>query len=147
MSAVTVNPRPVRIAPRRPSTAPVRRPHPLTPPQAGAGHRSARTVADARARAAARRRALAVRRFFALVVVAGIVLAGVSLFALRSEAAPEPVMTATVVVGPGETVWDIASEYLPAGGSTHAYVAEILAYNDVQAASIAPGAVLQLPRP
>ena len=58
-----------------------------------------------------------------------------------------PGNAATVVVGPGETVWDIAVEYLPEGTMPQVYVADILRHNDIDPAAVAPGAVLQLPRP
>ena len=100
-----------------------------------------------RRRAAARvflvRRLLTAAALLCLVVV-GIAAVGV----LRSEASSDAsVLTATVVVGPGDTVWDIAREYTPAGVAPQAYVAQVLRYNDVDATAIQPGTVLQLPQP
>lgn len=91
---------------------------------------------------------LLARRLLALAIILVIVSVGVwTATALRSEASGDAgTVAATVVVGPGETVWDIAAEYLPEGQSAHGYVARVLRYNDIDAAAVAPGTVLQLPR-
>lgn len=79
--------------------------------------------------------------------VAALVAVTVGGLALRSDAAPATAPApVTVVVAPGDTVWDLALAHLPPGSSPHAYVAEVLARNDVDAAAVRPGTVLRLPR-
>lgn len=101
-----------------------------------------------RPRAPRLRLTLLARRLVALMVTLVIVSMAVwTATALRSEASGDAgTVAATVVVGAGETVWDIANAYLPAGQSAHGYVARVLRYNDIDAAAVAPGTVLQLPR-
>lgn len=91
---------------------------------------------------------LLARRLLALLLTLVVVSVAVwTATALRSEASGDAgVVAATVVVGAGETVWDIAADYLPAGETTHGYVARVLRFNDIDAAAVAPGTVLQLPR-
>ena len=95
-----------------------------------------------------RRRNVMLRRRIAAVLVIGVVALVVSgLWAMRSEASSDTgPLEATVVVAPGETVWEIANEYVPAGAHPQAYVARVLRYNNVDAASVQPGTVLRLPR-
>lgn len=127
-------PRTARPAPR-PSPRPSRRP-------------VSRTAARRRPAAAPRLRlTLLARRLVALLVTLAVVSVAVwAATALRSEASGDAgVVAATVVVGAGETVWDIATAYRPAGESAHGYVARVLRYNDIDAAAVAPGTVLQLP--
>lgn len=57
---------------------------------------------------------------------------------------PEPVV---VVVGPGETIWDLAFPHLPAGEDPRAFVARIVAFNDVDAGALRPGTVVRIPAP
>lgn len=112
-------------------------------------HRTIRAgTRPADGRPAARRRTVVVRRrLVALVTIAGLVLALGVTWAMRSEAAPDGVAEATVVVAPGETVWDIATQYVPDGVHPQAYVAHVLRYNDVEASAVLPGTALRLPRP
>jgi LysM repeat protein len=87
------------------------------------------------------------RRIAALLTVTFVVLALCGAWALRSDASQEAgVVEATVVVAPGQTVWDIATDYVPEGQHPQAYVAEVLRYNALDAAAVAPGTVLRLPR-
>ncbi|HVM12736.1 MAG TPA: LysM peptidoglycan-binding domain-containing protein [Egibacteraceae bacterium] len=58
--------------------------------------------------------------------------------------AAEPI---TVVVAPGETLWDIAAPHAPAGTEPMAYVVQIAAFNGVDPRAVQPGTVLQLPPP
>jgi LysM domain len=51
----------------------------------------------------------------------------------------------TVVVAPGQTLWDIARRYAPANRDLTAWAAEIAAYNDVEAQSVQPGTPLVIP--
>jgi NAD/NADP transhydrogenase alpha subunit len=119
--------------------------------QAGVGARRvppARRVPRAARRARRLRPTLLARRLLALVITLVIVSMVVwTATALHSEASSDAgVVAATVVVGAGETVWDIAANYVPAGETAHGYVARVLRYNDIDAAAVAPGTVLQLPR-
>lgn len=107
--------------------------------------------APARRGAAARRptrRTYALRRALVSLVVLALLVAAFSAgMALRSDAADTASMVqATVVVAEGDTVWDIAVAYLPEGANTHAYVAQVLEHNDLDAAAVRPGTVLRLPR-
>lgn len=98
----------------------------------------------------AARRAAARRRLVVLVIMAVAVLTFVVSASLQSQASDvrgDAGLEATVVVGPGDTVWDIAVDYLPAGEHAHAYAARILQHNGVEASAVAPGSVLRLPRP
>ena len=113
------------------------------------GHRPVRsTVRPVRPVAIRRRRRNVAlrRRIAAVLTVALVVLSISSLLALRSDAAPSVVNEASVVIAPGETVWDIAYDYAPEGQHPQAYVAEVLRYNDLDAAAVLPGTVLRLPR-
>ena len=102
-------------------------------------------VERARRRAAAARRAEIRRRRAALVVlpllVAGFILAsgpgGVST-ASRSGA-PE-----AVVLQAGQTLWDVAERYAPAGVDPRAYVDAVLEKNGITGVP-APGERLDLP--
>ena len=87
------------------------------------------------------------RRIAAVATIAALALAISGLWAMRSNAASDAGLEATVVVAPGETVWDIAMDYLPHGQRPQVYVAEILRHNDIDPAAVVPGAALQLPRP
>jgi len=129
MSTATID-RPRRMPAR---TAPVAR------------HRPAARPRPARA---SRRTALLRRRMLAFVVLVAAVMAIALSLAMESQASSDAgVLEATVVVGAGETIWDIAGDYLPAGHSQHAYVARVLRHNGIDASAVAPGTVLHLPRP
>ena len=88
------------------------------------------------------------RRVAALLILCavttGLLVAGWP--ALRSEAATPAPPPEHVVVGPGDTVWDLAVPRTPPGERPHAYVAEVLTLNGVDAGAIRPGTVLALPR-
>lgn len=95
----------------------------------------------------AQRRVFLLRRLIVGLLLALMVVAIGATLALRSEAAPDATaVAATVVVGPGDTVWDIAHEYVPAGVHPQAYVAAVLRHNDIDATAVVPGTVLELPR-
>ena len=125
-------------------------------PVAASARRSPAPLATARrapvARSVARRRpthAVYVLRRLATFLALIVVISGVvwTLSATESDASLDAgTVAASVVVAPGETVWDIAQEYLPEGQNAHAYVARVLTYNGIDAAAVAPGTVLQLPR-
>ena len=133
MSTTAVAPRPVRSSSARPA-----RPRPAT-----------RAFTTTTPRRAARRRpnVLLRRRIAAALTVIALILALGVTWAMRSEAAPDGIVEATVVVAPGETVWDIATQYVPDGTHPQAYVAEVLRANDLDAGAVQPGTVLRLPRP
>jgi nucleoid-associated protein YgaU len=116
------------------------------PTARGAARRPAARVA---ARRAATPRVFVIRRLVTAILFLGVVAVAIASFGvLHSQASSDAsVVTATVVVGPGDTVWDIARPYAPAGVAPQAYVAQVLRYNDVQATAIQPGTVLQLPQP
>lgn len=52
---------------------------------------------------------------------------------------------ATVVVGPGDTVWDLAAVNRPPGREPSSYVAEVVALNGLDPSRLRPGTVLRLP--
>jgi hypothetical protein len=103
-------------------------------------------TARARAQAAARRRAEIRRRRLAAVVlpvlVAGFVVAtgpaGTSV--ASRQAAPR-----SVVLSPGETVWDLAERYAPETIDSRAYVDAVIELNGISGAPAA-GERIELPR-
>lgn len=100
----------------------------------------------ARAETVAGRRAAGVAAGMLVVALAAATLAllgGPSQGAL----AEDPVRASvTVVVGEGDTVWDLAGRHVPAGVDRAVYVAEVVAANDVDAGALVPGSVLRLPQ-
>ena len=88
------------------------------------------------------------RRIGALVVLASVVVLGVEALAgPEPVAAPAttPVSTATVVVQPGQTLWDIATTHAPDDGSTWTYVERLAELNGVTAGELRAWQVLRLP--
>lgn len=88
------------------------------------------------------------RRLGALVVLAAIVvLVGQALLGPADAVAPatQPVSTATVVVQPGDTLWDIASTHAPADTSTWTYVEQLTELNGVSNGTLQAWQVLRLP--
>jgi nucleoid-associated protein YgaU len=103
------------------------------------------TIPARRASALRRRQALARRRLVALAVLVALAAAALGVIsASRSEASVDTAVR-TVVVAPGDTLWDIAQGLVGPGESTHVLVAEIAARNGVDAASLRPGSVLEVP--
>jgi len=51
----------------------------------------------------------------------------------------------TVLVRPGDTVWDLARTAAPAGVALEDYIATVVLANDVDARRLVPGTTLQLP--
>lgn len=93
-----------------------------------------------------RRRVVAVAVVVVATVAMGMAVASAT-GALVGEIPPpagaaEPVR---LVVGPGDTVWDLAAPHAPAGTDAMAYVAEVAAFNDVDPRAVRPGTVLRLP--
>jgi hypothetical protein len=94
------------------------------------------------------------RRIAAAVIVVGLVAAGWG--GARAAAAlaghpADPLWSAPaiheqrVVVAPGDTVWSLVGPLAPAGVDQRAWVAEVLAHNDIRAGTLAPGSVLRIP--
>jgi nucleoid-associated protein YgaU len=80
-----------------------------------------------------------------LLVVAGAAVLGWSGLRAQDATAAVPVAVHTVVVAPGDTVWDLARAHAPAGVAVDAYALEIVRVNGVEPAALAPGSVLRLP--
>jgi len=104
-------------------------------------------VRRARARAARARRAVLLRR---RVAVAGAVVAVVAgLVALAGPPGPavasRPGAPAQVVVGPGDTLWELAGRYAPRGIDPRAYVDALARLNHLPA-GVQAGQRLRLPR-
>lgn len=88
------------------------------------------------------------RRIGLLVVLAAIVAAAWSAIAPAADVsvpATVPVSAATVVVEPGETLWDVAARTAPEGTDTATQVAEIVAANGLAGVSVDAWQVLLLP--
>src|SRR5690606_33407458 len=103
-----------------------------------------------RTRAQTGRAAEPVLRRLALLGVALVLVAIAAVAVLLLRPAPsiarqvaEPA-DVVVVVGEGETVWDVVAPHVPAGGDRAAYVAEVVAANGIDAREIAPGTALVL---
>jgi hypothetical protein len=92
-----------------------------------------------------------VRRLLVLAVLIGVVAAVVATVGATwgppASAATGPVapLTVTVVIGPGETLWDVASRYVPDGRDRTAWVAEVAADNGVDAGALRPGTPVAVP--
>lgn len=86
----------------------------------------------------------------AVVVLAALAIAMAMAPALSAPAAQAPPSAragepVTIVVGPGDTVWQLAAPHAPAGTDPMAYVVEVAAFNDVDPRAVRPGTVLRLP--
>ena len=88
-------------------------------------------VRIARARARRAQRTFLFRRVMVGLVAFALVGTIVSVSAAGSEApaASRPSAPASVVVQPGETLWDLAERYAPAGSDPRDYVAELVEQN------------------
>jgi hypothetical protein len=81
-----------------------------------------------------------------LVLVLVLVLAAIlAVTAPLRAGAGDVAVTRTVVVRPGDTIWDLAGAHAPAGEDRRAFVAEIVAINEVQPSALRPGMVLKVP--
>lgn len=102
-------------------------------------------LAVARARAARARRRYALRR-----LAVGLVLVGIPAGVVATGGEPmEPVAASsgeTVVVQPGDTIWDIAQVRTPAGTDPRAYVDAIIALNGLDGGALEAGDELEMPR-
>ena len=108
-------------------------------------------VVDFPVRIAAARRRRAQRSFVArravalaltLSLVGGVVAASAA--GQGSDVASRPGAPASVVVEPGETLWDLALRYAAPGSDRTAYVDRLIALNDVSGVA-PPGSLLELP--
>jgi hypothetical protein len=123
-------------------TSPERRP---APPNASHARAATRGAMPAQVR-----RGLAVLALLVIAVVASAVLLG-SLGAPDAAAASGPLDAAvgaeiTVVVGPGETAWDLVLPHVPAGANAQLFVSAVLERNGLEATSVQPGTVIRIPR-
>ena len=75
---------------------------------------------------------------FLLVLALGLVLAGGSMATSEKEA------TETIVVGPGDTLWDLASD-LTDGGDVRAMMGHIQDLNSLDSVSLSSGQHLRVP--
>ena len=80
-------------------------------------------------------------------VVLGIDALGIDVLSGPVASAPEvvPASTATVVVEPGQTLWDVAGEHAPDGVATDVYVRELAELNGVVNGGLDAWQVLRLP--
>lgn len=87
------------------------------------------------------------RRIGALVVLAALlVLVGTALTG-GTASSPEivPASSATVVVQPGQTLWNVATDHAPAEVATGAYVDQLIELNRLDSGSVGAWQVLRLP--
>jgi hypothetical protein len=87
------------------------------------------------------------RRVFVLaVIVAAIFGAVMALRATASAASPAPArIEMTMVVSDGETLWDVARRYAPAGADRSAWVVDVATRNALDPATIRPGTPVLVP--
>ncbi len=105
-----------------------------------------RFPAEDRRRRLARRRMLARRRRTATVAAVSI---GVATLFAGGRSASVPARAGAgeqIVVAPGETLWDIATEHGPEGVDVRAYVDELIRTNGLSGATLPAGASIELPR-
>lgn len=110
----------------------------------------------ARRRVTARRRRAVLAVVAAAAFAAGVLAASVGESGLPGRAGsagagqgphPAPSAGETVVVAPGDTVWDLAQEHRPEGMRAREYVTAILERNDMEPTALRPGTVVRLPSP
>lgn len=87
------------------------------------------------------------RRLGVLVVLAALVVLAVQALADGPAAGPDvvPVSTATMVVQPGQTLWDVAAEHAPEGTRHAAYVHDLAELNGITNGALDAWQVLRLP--
>lgn len=93
-----------------------------------------------------RRRIGALAVLLAAVVLIGQAVAG-GLAGDGSTAVDEavPVSASTVVVQPGQTLWEVASQHAPAGIAPRAYLDQLRAANGIEGSAVDAWQVLRLP--
>lgn len=109
--------------------------------------RSQLRVVRPSARAPVPRRVYWLRRALVVFVAIGVVLGVVAVVDAVTGGSPERVARTnlTVVVRPGQTLWDIAAQYAPNDRDRTGWAAEIAELNDVDAGAVAPGTPLVIP--
>lgn len=87
------------------------------------------------------------RRIGALLVLLAVAVVAVEALSGPVAPAPEvvPASTATVVVEPGQTLWDVAGQHAPSGVATDAYVRELAELNGIANGDLDAWQVLRLP--
>jgi len=87
------------------------------------------------------------RRTLAIFAALGVLLGVVGVVNAVTGEPAEPVArtNVTVVVEPGQTLWDIAAQYAPADRDRTAWAADIAEVNDIDARAIQPGTPLLIP--
>lgn len=129
------------LGPATPPASPVVRPRParMAPPRVGPAELAGGSLTPVPLRLTRRARLLC-----SISVLAGaLLLTGVA--AANSDAVgPAGVASATVVVGPGETLWQVASEVAP-GVDTAGMVRQLRELNGLGSAPLQPGQVLAIP--
>ena len=103
-------------------------------------------VRIARARARRAHHSLVARRFLAAAVAVGVLVGLVSASAAGrgSEVASRPQAPESVVVQPGETLWDLSVRYAADDSDPRAYADELMELNGVSGVA-PPGTLLDLP--
>lgn len=87
------------------------------------------------------------RRLGALLVLVAVVVLAVEAFSGPVAPAPEvvPASTATVVVEPGQTLWQVAAEHAPDGVATADYVRQLAEVNGIANGELESWQVVRLP--
>lgn len=92
-----------------------------------------------------RRRIGALAVLLAAIVLVGQAVAGSGAGEATSVDEVVPVSSSTVVVQPGQTLWDVASERAPAGVAPRAYLDELREVNALDGSDLDAWQVLRLP--
>ena len=90
------------------------------------------------------RRRIGVSSGFA-ALVAAVVVGLTGLGSPTAAPAAAPVTASSVVVQPGQTVWDVAAAHAPAGTTTAAYAASVVEHNGLDGGEVDAWQVLLLP--
>lgn len=90
------------------------------------------------------------RRLLVIIVLATTAAAvGLGVVATRPAASVTSTMDSTVgvtvVIGPGETLWDVAVDYLPDGRDRMSWIADVAAANDADPGTLRPGTAVVIP--
>lgn len=114
-----------------------------------------RSAAAHRCRAATRRPPERVRRTrVALALLAAVLvlrlltgwgIAGAGMAGAGADRAGERAAPAYVVVGQGDTLWDLLRPHTPAGTDHAVYVAQVVEAGDLDPRALVPGTVVRLP--
>lgn len=76
-----------------------------------------------------------------------VLVVGALLLLFQGEAVSAPIQPAatSVVVQPGETLWEIADRFTPESADLRVVVTELVTLNGLQSKVLKPGQVLQIP--